>query len=226
MIIAGKKAGGSMSHIKLRALIAVAIGLSLTGLAQAQAQNPLSPEKGLWNRPDYDRIYTADRIDEEIRRELTGLHRTATDALDAKNYAAAETTLRELVGRAPTTTDAHFLMGLAKIGLGKWDEARTSLEAAVQKEPARPEPKTRASASPISSSTTSRPQNSSAPNSPASILPASVRALTPSGSPTASSCSTRDLPLPAPWRRPPIQRPCRPRRSHRRSISIPKNTAS
>jgi hypothetical protein len=133
-----------MSQIRLRALIAVAIGLCSTGLAHAQAQNPLDPlSKGLWTRPDYDQIYAADRVDEFARRELIALHKTATESLDAKNYAAAETTLSALVGRDPTTTDAHFLMGLAKIGLGKWDEARIHLETAVQKEPARPEPKTR-----------------------------------------------------------------------------------
>jgi TolA-binding protein len=133
-----------MSHIRFCAPIAVAIALSLTGLAHAQAANPLSPlSKGLWTRPDYDRIYAADRVDEFARRELVSLHKTATASLDAKDYAAAEATLSVLVDRDPTTTDARFLMGLAKIGLGKWSEARTWLEAAVKEEPARPEPKTR-----------------------------------------------------------------------------------
>jgi tetratricopeptide (TPR) repeat protein len=133
-----------MSHIKLGALVAVAIGLSLAGLAHAQAQNPLDPlSRGLWTRPDYDRIYAADRVEEFNRRELGILHKAATAALNAKDFVAAETTLGELAGRDPTTIDAHFLMGLAKTGLGKWDEASTWLEAAVQKEPERPEPRTR-----------------------------------------------------------------------------------
>lgn len=124
-----------MFHIKLRAVIAASIGLCLAGLAHAQP--------GLSTKPDYDRIYAADRSDEYTRRELSILHDAATAALDAKNYAAAESALGELVRRNPTTTDSSFLMGLAKIGLEKWAEARIHLEAAVQKEPTRPEPKTR-----------------------------------------------------------------------------------
>jgi tetratricopeptide (TPR) repeat protein len=132
-----------MSISKRCALIAVAVGLSLTSVAHAQAQNPLSPLKGLWNAPDYEAIYNADRVDEYTRRELVGLHATAIEALNAKDYATAEKMIGELVSRKPTTTDSNFLMGLAKTGLGKWDEARTYLEVAVQKEPLRPEPKTR-----------------------------------------------------------------------------------
>jgi hypothetical protein len=134
-----------MSHIAFRTLILAAIGLSLAGVSYSQVSqgNPLSPLKGLWNRPDYDAIDRAERIDEFARRELMALRKTAIDALEAKNYPAAEQTLGELVLRNPTTTDAHFLMGVAKIGLGKWEDARISLEAAVLSEPQRPEPKTR-----------------------------------------------------------------------------------
>jgi hypothetical protein len=124
-----------MSHLNLCALVALAIGLSTAGLAHAQP--------GLSTKPNYDAIYNADRIDEYTQRELTVLHDAATKALDAQDYAAAETTLGQLVSRRPTTRDAFFLMGLAKSGLGKWEEARTSLEAAVLSEPKRPEPKTR-----------------------------------------------------------------------------------
>ena len=123
-----------MTHRKLLVLVA-AISLLLPGLAHAQP--------GLSTKPDYDRIYAADRVDEYAARELEVLHKTAIEALDAKDYAAAETTLNQLVGRDPTTIDAHFLMGLARIGLGKWEDARASLEIAVQSEPKRPEPKTR-----------------------------------------------------------------------------------
>jgi hypothetical protein len=116
-------------------MIAVSDALSLTGLAQAQV--------GLSTKPDYDRIYTADRVDEYADRDLTTLHKIVVEALNAKDYPTAERAVAVLVGRKPTTTDASFLVGLAKIGLGKWDEARTYLEAAVQKEPTRPEPRTR-----------------------------------------------------------------------------------
>jgi tetratricopeptide (TPR) repeat protein len=116
-------------------LAAASAALSLAGLAQAQV--------GLSTKPDYDRIYAAERVDEYTDRDLTTLHKIVVEALNAKDYATAEKAVAALVGRKPTTTDASFLMGLAKIGLEKWDEARSALEAAVQKEPTRPEPKTR-----------------------------------------------------------------------------------
>lgn len=124
-----------MSRVRFLISIAAYAGLSVASLAHAQV--------GLSTKPDYDKIYAADRIDENTRRELLVLHDAAIAALDARNYAAAETTLGELVRRDPTTIDSNFLMGLAKIGLEKWAEARSYLEVAVQKEPKRPEPKTR-----------------------------------------------------------------------------------
>lgn len=134
-----------MSYHALRSLILAAIGFAVAGASNAQGSqdNPLSPLKGLWNRPDYDAIDRANRIDEFNERELMALRKTAIDALEIKNFVAAERTLGELVLRNPTTTDAHFLLGLAEIGLGKWEQARIALEAAVLSEPERPEPKTR-----------------------------------------------------------------------------------
>jgi len=124
-----------MVRFKLLALLAATAGLALSGVAQAQP--------GLSTKPNYDGVYNADRIDEAAQRELTILHDAATEALAAQDYAAAEAKAGQLVRRNPTTLDANFLMGLAKIGLGKWDEAKTHLQSAVNKEPKRPEPKTR-----------------------------------------------------------------------------------
>src|SRR5262249_34995674 len=105
--------GRIMLHLALRAVMLATVGLSVPGLAHAQV--------GRSTTPDYDRIYAADRIDEYTRRELAALHKTAIEALEARNYPAAEATLGELAGRTPTTTDANFLLGLARIGLEKWD---------------------------------------------------------------------------------------------------------
>lgn len=131
-----------MSSRVVSALLAVTLSFALPGLAHGQ-QNPLDPEKGLWNRPDYDAIYNADRIDEDTARALDAEYRAAVDALAAKDYAGAEQMLADLIPRAPAKRDTTFLMGLSKIGLGKWDEAKAFLELAVVAEPARPEAKTR-----------------------------------------------------------------------------------
>lgn len=116
-------------------LVLLAALLASATLAHAQP--------GLSSGPDYDAIHQAGLAGENTERQLQALHSAATDALAAKDYASAETTLAVLVKRDPTTLDANFLMGLAKSGLGKWEEARTHLEAAVKSEPKRPEPKAR-----------------------------------------------------------------------------------
>jgi hypothetical protein len=122
-----------MRRLKLLALIAAGLALPLAAHAQP----------GLSTKPNYDGVFNADRIDENAQRQLQALHSTATEALAAQDYAGAEATLAVLVKRDPTTLDARFLMGLAKGGLGKWEEARSHLEAAVKSEPTRPEPKAR-----------------------------------------------------------------------------------
>jgi hypothetical protein len=126
-----------MRRLKLLALITagIAAGLALPLAAHAQP--------GLSTKPNYDGVFNADRIDENAQRQLQALHSAATEALAAQDYAGAEATLAVLVKRDPTTLDARFLMGLAKGGLGKWEEARSHLEAAVKSEPTRPEPKAR-----------------------------------------------------------------------------------
>jgi len=107
--------------------------------------SPLSAlaQPGLSTKPNYDAIYNADRTDENTLRTLEGFHDAVTGALSAGDFSAAEAAAALLLRRDPTTTDANFLMGLAKSGLGQWAEARRYLETAVGKEPQRPEPKAR-----------------------------------------------------------------------------------
>lgn len=104
---------------------------------------PALAQEGLSTGPDYDLIYKADRVDEAAEASIAQLRQRAVTALQAKDYATAEVTLRELLQRTPVPADTNFLMGLAKTGLEKWDEARGFMELAVVSEPNRPEPKTR-----------------------------------------------------------------------------------
>lgn len=113
-------------------LVAVALGAG--GVAHAQP--------GLSTQPDYDLIYKSDRVDEDAQRNLNRLQEQALAALQAKDFATAETALAELMQRG-RGDGASFLMGLTKIGLEKWDEAQVFLEAAIVEEPKRPEPRTR-----------------------------------------------------------------------------------
>ncbi|MFT3722532.1 MAG: hypothetical protein QM773_03010 [Hyphomonadaceae bacterium] len=130
-----------MASRTLCALLAATIFIAAP--AMAQSNNPLSPEKGLWNRPDYEAVYKAERVEENAGRELAALRLDAVAALERKDYAAADTKLRELLQRELAPLDANFLMGLTQAGLGRWSDAKRFLEIAVEKEPKRPEPKTR-----------------------------------------------------------------------------------
>ncbi len=131
-----------MAFRTLHALLAATIWIAVPAAAIAQ-NNPLTPEKGLWNAPDYDANYNSARISEDTAREFAGRYKAAVAALEGKDFVTAEAILVDLMRRNTSKTDASFLMGLAKTGLNKWDEARTYLEVAVVEEPTRPEPKTR-----------------------------------------------------------------------------------
>lgn len=122
--------------MRIRLSLAILAAASLAGMAHAQP--------GLSTKPDYDLIYKADRIDESRQADAALNYQRAVAALQAQNFATAELALSEL-GRseADAPADTNFLMGLAKIGLEKWDEARAALEIAVRDQPTRPEPRTR-----------------------------------------------------------------------------------
>ncbi|MDP3739765.1 MAG: tetratricopeptide repeat protein [Hyphomonadaceae bacterium] len=94
-------------------------------------------------KPDYDLIYKADRVDENTEATFSALSQAGVEAMRNKNYQVAEGIFSDLLHRNPNNADANFLMGLAKIGLEKWAEAKGFLETAVKQDPKRPEPRTR-----------------------------------------------------------------------------------
>lgn len=113
----------------------IAATLALGGAAYAQP--------GLSTAPDYDLIYKADRIDDDADNGLAQLKQQGLAALQGKDFAAAEAAFSEVLRRKPSAVGASFMLGLSKIGLEKWEEAKVALERAVVEEPDRPEPKTR-----------------------------------------------------------------------------------
>jgi Flp pilus assembly protein TadD len=102
-----------------------------------------SAQPGLSTGMNVDGIERARRIEEDKKRALEAPRKAGLAALQAQDFATAETSFAKLVSMNPTTSDANYLMGLTKLGLEKWDEARTYLEVAVKSEPKRPEPKAR-----------------------------------------------------------------------------------
>lgn len=123
-----------MRGLFLSALMLAVIGAS-PGLANAQP--------GLSTGLDPAGADRANRIEEEARRGVMKIRKEGIDALQAQDFVAAEKSFGALLARNPTTNDANYLMGLAKLGLRNWADARQYLEAAVKKEPARAEPKSR-----------------------------------------------------------------------------------
>jgi tetratricopeptide (TPR) repeat protein len=123
----------------MRSLVASIIALvamgSVVGVATAQ--------KGLSTGPNMDAIENARRIEENAMRALDKPRKAGLAALQAQDYTQAEKSFTELLSKDPTTSDANYLMGLAKLGLKKWPEAKQHLELAIISEPARPEPKAR-----------------------------------------------------------------------------------
>jgi tetratricopeptide (TPR) repeat protein len=123
-----------MRGLFLSALMFAAAGL-MAGGATAQ--------KGLSTGPNLDGIENANRIAENARRKLDGVRKDGIEALQKQDFAGAEKAFAKLVAQDPTLSDAHYLMGIAKIGLKNWADARQFLETAVLKEPTRPDPKAR-----------------------------------------------------------------------------------
>jgi hypothetical protein len=117
----------------LGSIIVASLSLPATSLAQ----------EGLSTGPDYDLIHKADRIDDNANNGLAQVQQQGIAALQAKDFAGAETAFTEILRRNPAATGASFLLGLSQIGQEKWDAAKVSLERAVVDEPKRPEPKTR-----------------------------------------------------------------------------------
>jgi predicted Zn-dependent protease len=64
-------------------------------------------------------------------------------ALKAMDYAEAEKIFSNVLRTRPTDADANFYMGVAKMNLGQWADAKKHLEIAATKKPNHPDPKSR-----------------------------------------------------------------------------------
>jgi len=110
--------------------ILLAAGAMLALSAHAQVPTSLKP------LTDDQRNLAANNTDNH--RLLDGV-----SALQAKNFTVAEAVFGEMLQHDQSNADANFYMGVAKMSLGKWDEAKKYLEVAVKKSPKNPDPKSR-----------------------------------------------------------------------------------
>jgi Flp pilus assembly protein TadD len=127
----------------MRGLLLSLLFLAVTGVMPGVLSGAADAQKGLSTGANLDGIDNANRIAENARRKLDGMRKEGVDALQKQDFAAADKIFTNMAAQNPTTTDAHYLLGIAKLGLQNWAEAKQVLEIAVKKEAARPEPKAR-----------------------------------------------------------------------------------
>mgnify|MGYP003390645826 FL=1 len=64
-------------------------------------------------------------------------------ALQARNFAEAEALFAEALRYNRNNAEANFYMGVARMDLGKGEDAKKHLEIALRKKPKHPDPKSR-----------------------------------------------------------------------------------
>jgi Flp pilus assembly protein TadD len=133
--------------------ISILLAAGAAFAAPAIAQTPPPPPAG-------DALFPASLMsysptsdpgwDGDAWRHPMGLERIHGDkmeigvaALKASEFMLAEAMLADYLQLRPNSADANFYMGVAKMNLGEWDDARKHLEFAVQKKPKHPDPKSR-----------------------------------------------------------------------------------
>jgi len=64
-------------------------------------------------------------------------------ALHLGKFTKAEASFAKVLKRDAGNADANLFMGVARMNLGKWEDAKTNLEIALDKLPTHPDPKSR-----------------------------------------------------------------------------------
>ncbi len=115
----------------LRALRCLAVAGLVAAAATAQVPRGFTPQG-------------ADQRKLESNTALSARHyQDGVEAIRAKNFQVAEGIFEEILRQNPNHADANFMMGIAKMSLDKWEDAKKYLEIAVRKSPKQPDPKSR-----------------------------------------------------------------------------------
>lgn len=130
--------GAQRMGVEMRAL-----SFGFLVLAAFSAMPGADAQKGLSSGMNLDGVDNASRIADNTKRKLEGMRKEGVDALQKQDFAGADKIFAKLAAENPTTNDAHYLLGVAKLGLQNWAEAKGVLEIAVKREANRPEPKAR-----------------------------------------------------------------------------------
>ncbi|MEQ1780430.1 MAG: tetratricopeptide repeat protein [Hyphomonadaceae bacterium] len=118
--------------MKATLLVSLALAASaIAGPSSAQVPRGYTPQSADMQKLENNTALSAKRYQDGV------------DALNAKNFAVAEAIFDEVLRENGNHPEANFMMGVAKMSLGKWAEAKSNLEIAVKKKPKEPDPKSR-----------------------------------------------------------------------------------
>jgi TolA-binding protein len=137
-----------MRTVALSILLAAGIAAAVPANAQTPpppAGDALFPASLLSYQPTSDPGWDGDawRRPMVLERIYGDRMEIGVAALKAGEFPLAEAMFADFLRLRPNSADANFYMGVAKMNLGEWDEAKTHLELAVQKKPKHPDPKSR-----------------------------------------------------------------------------------
>lgn len=119
-------------HMKTTLLVSLAFAAAtLAAPATAQVPRGYTPQSADMQKLENNTALSARRYQDGV------------DALNAKNFAVAEAIFGEVLRENSGHPEANFMMGVAKMSLGKWADAKSNLEIAVKKKPKEPDPKSR-----------------------------------------------------------------------------------
>ena len=114
-----------------RLSIAIAAAATFGLVASAQVPRGFTPQGADQQRLENDTSLSAKR------------YQSGVEALQARNFVIAEGIFDEFLLSNPTHPDANFMMGVTKMSMEKWEEAKKYLEVAVKKNSKAPDPKSR-----------------------------------------------------------------------------------
>lgn len=110
-------------------ILSLAAALAMAGVASAQVPRGMGPVSTDIQRRGNDNM--SERYNDGVV------------ALQAKNYAVAESIFKDVLRQQPKHADANFMMGVLKMSQEKWAEAKPFLDMAAKANPKSPDPKSR-----------------------------------------------------------------------------------
>jgi uncharacterized protein HemY len=134
-----------MRIVTLSILLAASAAISLSADAQTAAGDPRGEQKLTWGVPGPE----ISRLELGVRALKAGEFARAEEIFveiarrEESGYSAFYMSTANRANRKRDDGEANFYLGVARMNLGKWQEAKGPLEIAAEKQPMHPDPKSR-----------------------------------------------------------------------------------